>query len=61
MDLFSTNFHIFKIQREKLLLRIFLCMVESRLLLLDCNFKDTAIMLGHVGLKGMNYGYGNVM
>lgn len=36
-------------------------MVESRFLLLDCNFKDTAIMLGTCGAKGMNYGYGNVM
>lgn len=52
MNLFSTDFHLTKIQEEEHMAEDFLCVVESRPLLLDHNFEDTAVILGHTGLRG---------
>lgn len=38
-------------RRGNILMRTF-CVVESRLLLLNCNLKDIAVILGHAGLMG---------
>lgn len=38
--------------KERSIVEDFSFMVESRFLLLDHSFKDTAILFGHVGLMG---------